>query len=356
MGARSDIEWTDATWTPIRARNRKTGKVGWHCEKPSPGCKHCYAESINRRLGTGLPFKPGHRKDVELFLDEKMLTAPLHWPKPSLVFPCSMTDLFGEFVPDAWIDRMFAVMALCPQHRFQVLTKRAERMRAYKTTPDRKRTIAATVMEISELLGRQAGSHKAKIKLDHFSRCFAGSGPFPNVWMGGSAEDQRRWDERLEHLAATPAAVRWVSVEPQLGHIDAGNAFDAPPDGSPYQPIDWVVCGGESGPGARPMHPDWPRWLRDQCAMAGVPFFFKQWGAWSPDAEHESEYRQTEFLDPNGGRHQAPGPALEIARQLGRTAARHLPMSALGVAQMYLKGKKAAGRVLDSRTHDGMPA
>ncbi|MEK9751770.1 MAG: DUF5131 family protein [Rhodospirillaceae bacterium] len=110
MGDRSRIEWTDASWTPIRARNRATGKVGWHCEHVSEGCRNCYAERWNRPYGTGLPYKPGHRADVELFLDEQLLTQPLRWRRPRRVFVCSMTDLFADFVPDEWIDRVFAVM------------------------------------------------------------------------------------------------------------------------------------------------------------------------------------------------------------------------------------------------------
>src|SRR3990167_1704387 len=124
MGAVSKIQWTDASWTPIRARNRATNKTGWHCEHATPGCEHCYAETMNKRLGTGLPFKPRHRKDVELFLDEKTLTAPLRWRKPRMIFVCSMTDLFADFVPDEWIDAMYGVMTQARMHIFQVLTKR----------------------------------------------------------------------------------------------------------------------------------------------------------------------------------------------------------------------------------------
>ena len=134
MGDHSKIEWTDASWNAIRARNKATGKVGWHCEHASPGCVHCYSESFNRdRLGTRLAFKPGHRDDVEIFLDEAMLLQPLRWRRPRKIFVCSMTDLFGEFVPDAMIDRVFAVMALAPQHTFLVLTKRSARLREYMT-------------------------------------------------------------------------------------------------------------------------------------------------------------------------------------------------------------------------------
>ena len=123
MGAKSAIEWTDASWSSIRARNLATDKIGWHCEHASDGCKFCYAEGINKRLGTGLAFKPGHltgpMAHLEIFLDEKMLLAPLRWKRPRMIFVCSMTDAFADFVKDEWLDRMFAVMALCPQHTFR---------------------------------------------------------------------------------------------------------------------------------------------------------------------------------------------------------------------------------------------
>jgi protein gp37 len=144
MAENSKIEWTDATWTPIRAmapHHEKGSMIGWHCEKVDAGCDNCYAQSINLRLGTQYPFKPGHLKhrnkfgeprgDVSMFLDEKMLTAPLRWRKTRMIFVCSMTDLFADFVPDEWVDKVFAVMALCPQHTFQCLTKRPDRAGAY---------------------------------------------------------------------------------------------------------------------------------------------------------------------------------------------------------------------------------
>jgi protein gp37 len=298
MAAKSDIEWTDATWTPIRACNRKTGKVGWHCEHATPGCINCYAEGFNERLGTGLPFKPGHRHEIELFLDEQMLLAPLRWKKPRMVFVCSMTDLFADFVRTEWIDRIFAVMALAPQHTFQVLTKRAERMQAY-VSDARERLIKVT----------PGGNDNVSVhtaKAYHSSTQIGGriAWPLPNVWLGVSTEDQRRADERIPYLRSTPAAVRFVSAEPLLGPIDAApylyiythsdiaklecGCSDEPlpfhenPDPADVATprIDWVIVGGESGRQARPMHPDWARSLRDQCDDAGVPFFFKQWGAW----------------------------------------------------------------------------
>ena len=293
MGDKSKIEWTDASWTPIRARNKETGKVGWHCEHVTPGCENCYAETLNKRLGTGFPFKPGHRKDVDLFLDEAMLLKPLHWRKPRMIFVCSMTDLFADFVPDAWIDKVFAVMALCPHHTFQILTKRSKRMRQYCSEQHAEHRITSTTY-----LVRSGGNDNTGMI----------SWPLPNVWLGVSCEDQQRADERIPDLLDTPAAVRFVSAEPLLGPIDFENIeITSWLDGlrktlrpEPYsenwpkmfwdvlrghqkwedkinQPkIDWIICGGESGAGHRPMQIEWAESIRQQCAKAGTAFFFKQ--------------------------------------------------------------------------------
>lgn len=303
MADKSKIEWTDASWTPIRARNRASSKVGWHCEHASPGCEHCYAESMNKRLGTGLAFKPGHRKDVELHLDEKMLLAPLRWEKPRAIFVCSMTDLFAEFVPDEWIDRIFAVMALCPQHRFQVLTKRSGRMRDYFVEPSVAERIdcdmGAIIASRVDPLARRSDDLRARApSLDE-------AWPLPNVWLGVSVEDQRRADERIPDLLATAAALRFLSCEPLLGPVDLDHVkfFDRETKGGGSEAgwesalngrrfniwldgdlvgepkIDWVIAGGESGPGARGSTQEveaWMRSLRDQCSVAGVSFFGKQ--------------------------------------------------------------------------------
>ena len=213
MSARSAIEWTDASWNPIRARNIKTGKIGWHCEHATTGCEFCYAEGINKRLGTGLPFKPGHRADIEIFLDEGMLLAPLRWKRPRRIFVGSMTDLFADFVTDAMLDRIFAVMALCPQHTFQVLTKRAARMREYiesiKPLPnapwDRLTEIAMDIGYTARGQGGNGGLVKR---------------PLPNAWLGVSCERQEEADERIPLLLQTPAAVRFISAEPLLGPVD----------------------------------------------------------------------------------------------------------------------------------------
>lgn len=202
-----------------------------------------------------------------------------HQVRRRRIFVCAHGDLFHEGVPDEWIDRAFAVMALAPQHTFQVLTKRAERMREYLSARNGmgNAALCAAINNIPYGLGVWHGALEM---------------PLPNVWLGVSAEDQTRTDERIPHLLATPAAVRFVSLEPLLGEIDLRRVsvrryglLDALTPGyftdgrPPRLGLDWVIAGGESGPSARPMHPDWVRSLRDQCTAAAVPFFFKQWGS-----------------------------------------------------------------------------
>lgn len=234
MGA-SSIEWTDATWNPVRG-----------CTKVSPGCKHCYAETFAERFRgvSGHPYEQGF--DPRFVPDQ--LDAPLRWRKPRRVFVNSMSDLFHEAFADEQIAAVFDRIECCPQHTFQILTKRAARLPEWFAWLARTRPKAQLVL--------------------------------PNAWLGVSAEDQRRADERITHLLATPAAVRFVSVEPLLGPVDLGWALEAhSPEttGVRTQPaLDWVIAGAESGNGARPMHEDWVRSLRDQCAAAGVKFFYKQ--------------------------------------------------------------------------------
>lgn len=272
MSDGSKIEWTDASWNPIRARNKATGKVGHHCVHHSPGCVFCYAEVFNKRLGTGLGYRAQDTQHVEIYVDDKALALPLRWKKPRKIFVCSMSDLFGEFVADELIDRVFAVMALSFQHTFQVLTKRADRMRAYlmdPKTPDR----------INAFMNVLAPAHWHNREL--YDYC-AGL-PLRNVWLGVSTEDQKTLEQRTLELLQTPAAVRFISVEPLLEEItlfSLNGPIDVP-DGIP-SPLHWVIVGGESGRHARPVHPDWVREIRDQCAAAGVAFFFKQWGEWAP--------------------------------------------------------------------------
>ena len=212
--AKSSIEWTESTWNPV------TG-----CTKISAGCKNCYAERMAKRLHA--MGQPNYRNGFRLTLHEHAVKLPLGWRKPQVVFVNSMSDLFHRDVPLTFLKRVFAVMAQAVQHRFQVLTKRAERL--------------------SELAPTLAWP--------------------PNVWMGVSVENGDHRD-RINHLRATPAAVKFLSLEPLLG----------PLPNLDLRGIDWVIVGGESGPRARPMDPTWARDLRDQCVAAGVAFFFKQWG------------------------------------------------------------------------------
>jgi protein gp37 len=275
-----------------------------------------------RFAGPGLPYE-GLAKRVKradgssearwtgkvVMASDDVLTMPLRWRRPRLIFVNSMSDLFHESVPDKWIDRIFAVMALCPQHTFQVLTKRPKRMRAYLSCdPDVLRNrwycaVPAGKWPISVAEAYAAIHPHCSNETRAIYRRTAAVWPLPNVWLGVSVEDQARADERIPELLATPAAIRWISAEPLLSDIrfrgtsedgqrqwdwltgETGTMFRDGPDFDQGPKLDWVVAGGESGRGARPMHPAWARSLRDQCAAAGVPFFFKQWGEWADERQ-----------------------------------------------------------------------
>ncbi len=219
MSDKSKIEWTDATWNPVRG-----------CTKISPGCKHCYAEVFAERF-RGVPGHP-YERGFDLRLVPEKLEEPLKWKSPRLVFVNSMSDLFHPGVPDDYIVRVAEVMQQADWHTFQVLTKRSERMR--------------------DLLNS---------KLRSAAKC-------SHVWWGVSVENQKHGLPRIEHLRAADAAVRFLSIEPLLE--DLGRVT--------LSGIHWVIVGGESGHGARPMQKSWVVSLKDQCRKSGVPFFFKQWG------------------------------------------------------------------------------
>lgn len=269
----SKIQWTDNSWNPIRAVT-SDDRVGWHCERVSPGCEHCYAETQNvaRRFdkGTGLPYNRKSRDVVQMVLHEDTLVKPLRWRKPRRVFVCSMTDLFGEWVPDEMLEQVFGVMKRCSQHQFQILTKRPERMRDY---------MQGRVQHARQLWAKVNDTDPARAER------FAVP---PNVWLGVSAEDQRRLNERWEHVANTPAAVSFLSLEPLLGSInlcwcsDSDLTWDGAQPHCPLHglnPVSWVIVGGESGPGARPCSVEWIRSILRQCQAAGVPAFVKQLGS-----------------------------------------------------------------------------
>jgi protein gp37 len=247
MGDKSGIEWTGATWNPV------TG-----CTKVSPGCDHCYAERVTERF-------QGKGAFATVTLHPERLDLPLRWRKPRKVFVNSMSDLFHDDVPDEFIARVFAVMALAEQHTFQVLTKRHGRMRSLLGSNGFQLAVMKAAVEISD-------SPCADIYADD------DRWPLPNVWLGVSVESQQWADIRIPALLATPAAVRFLSCEPLLGPVYLLTRYDD------YlihgRPVDWVIAGGESGPGARPMQVEWVRILRDQCVRAGIPFHFKQWGEW----------------------------------------------------------------------------
>lgn len=258
MGDKSKIEWTDATWNPV------TG-----CTKVSPGCDHCYAETFAERW-RGVPGHPyEHGFDVQM--RPERLDQPLRWRWPRRVFVNSMSDLFHNAIPDDYIARVFATMAEAPQHLFQVLTKRHARMRSLLSSVD----FAWSVFDhqtpgVRMRTGPAAGW------------------PLPNVWLGVSVENQWWAKTRIPALLDTPAAVRFLSCEPLLGPLTFRCAPWAPLRNANHldglRRFDWVIVGGESGPGARVMSPEWPRAIRDECVEAGVPFFFKQWGGRSAKA------------------------------------------------------------------------
>lgn len=234
MGTESAIEWTERTWNPT------TG-----CTKVSPGCKHCYAEVMARRLQA--MGAPGYERGFKLALQAHRLEEPLRRKRPTTYFVNSMSDLFHKQVPDAFLDQIFDVMRATPQHTYQVLTKRAERLPAYfakRTCPD-------------------------------------------NVWLGVSVENRRHGVPRIDFLRQVQARVRFLSVEPLLedvGELDLRN-------------IHWVIVGGESGHGARPMRREWAESVKQQCEAANVAFFFKQWGGWGADGVRRSKKANGRELD-----------------------------------------------------------
>ncbi len=315
------IEWADKVWNPV------TG-----CRPYSSGCANCYAQVQSHLRGAnpqpamqrkyhGLTVLNSHRRPTftgEVRCHEEDLLAPMKVKRPTTWFVNSMSDLFyGDEadrraaekkgqpftpVPFAFIDKVFAAMALCPQHTFQILTKRAERMAEYFRNGSIDVTEGgqgARCLDLGSdpfikplgllLADLYASSEESRVvSPDQW--------PLPNVWLGVSVEDQKSADERIPHLLRVPAAVRFLSCEPLLGPIkftrlhqfcpthdfESGFCSSPCPD---LRFVDWIIAGGESGRGARPAHPDWFRSLRDQCQAAGVPFFFKQWGDWQVEME-----------------------------------------------------------------------
>jgi protein gp37 len=330
---KTTIEWADESWNPI---------VG--CTEISPGCANCYAarlaatrlkntpqyKGLARNLKSEIQFDAVYPHGIPVgkiqprwtgevrnvfALDPKVLEEPVHCRKPRRIFVCDMGDLFHESVDVEWIAKVWIVMRDCPQHTFQVLTKRPQR--------------------VLDLFGHDSPYSK---------------NPLQNVWLGVSVENQHFADERIPLLLKTPAAVRWISAEPLLGPVNlqcvkgGENFIDAISGIRSIRPcLDWVVCGGESGPNARPMHPDWARSIRDRCHVAGVPFFFKQWGEWLPIRRSLCDMPSEET-------------GYRVMNALGRAWVAGAHQEQHTDPWLFQRvGKKKAGRLLDGREWNEFP-
>ena len=250
MSERTDIEWTDATWNPVRG-----------CTKVSPGCKNCYAETLSERFRgvQGHPFEQG----FDLRLVPEALSKPLSWRGSRRIFVNSMSDLFHDDVPFDFIAAVFGVMWACPQHTFQLLTKRPERMRRFFEWLQEEATERDPILECH----LQAARHGVKLLAKTIAQAPV-EWPLPNVWLGVSVETQE-YVGRTATILQCPAALYFLSCEPMLGPLDLSEYIAR---------VNWVICGGESGPRARPMDYEWAASLKDQCVDASVPFWFKQMG------------------------------------------------------------------------------
>lgn len=311
MADNTGIEWTDATWNPV------TG-----CTKVSAGCDHCYAETFAERFrGT-----PGnyYERGFDLQLRPEKLEQPLRWRRPRRIFVNSMSDLFHDQVPDDYIARVFAVMAYAHWHTFQLLTKRHSRMRSLLSSERFVDLFDIEFCKLPDWAPRWPDPDDAGHLMD---------GPLSNVWLGVSTENQQWADIRIPALLDTPAAVRFVSAEPLLGPIDLRPEWGYGPG------IDWIIVGGESGRGARPMHPEWARALRDQRSVVGAAYLFKQWGEWAPvlldRRETDHDVRYDGYRWPISEPHGAEDGTEVVMRRVG---------------------KRRAGRELDGRTWDQYPA
>lgn len=332
------IEWCTKVWNPV------TG-----CTKVSSGCKNCFAARMAKRLAGRCGYPADDSFRVTLHPDR--VDIPLRWRKPQRVFVNSMSDLFHDDVPTEFIYRVFAVMAEASQHTFLILTKRPKRM--------------------MELLTRPTIANDVWLQTSRGVTAEPSPWPLPNVWLGVSVEDQSQ-DQRIRHLLATPAAVRFVSYEPALGPLNPTRVacsrwpHDAPGPAEagmfdaltgerwalqhgqevgrhrdPQIPtLDWIIAGGETGPGARPAHPDWFRSLCDQGAAAGVPFFFKGWGEWFPRGQWEDN---PTLVLPDDSCAYIESPVT------------HVFTDADGPCPVHRVGKRAAGRLLDGREYSEFP-
>lgn len=331
----STIEWTDETWNPV---------VG--CSLISPGCTNCYAMKMAARLeAIGVTHYLGttHKTKGGAVWTGKIRVAPGHvirqplaWRKPRRIFVNSMSDLFHEDVSFETVDRVFAVAALTPQHTYQILTKRPDRMAEYVSDIHGEGLARLMLTKVDHQTGRRALLDL--IEADRLVR------PLPHVLLGVSVEDKVRADQRRAPMAQIAAAgwTTFVSYEPALGEVDwTGWEF-----------LRWLIAGGESGPNARPPHPGWFRIARDWCAENGVAFFFKQWGSWARDPDLDRHFISSDTTRPMGTVERLQATDGDYAVAWERLD--HDGVHALGT-QLKRIGKKPAGRLLDGIEHNGMP-
>lgn len=374
----SNIEWTEETWNPV---------VG--CDKVSPGCKYCYAIRMAWRLA-----HIGHSKEKykglvvknengqlnwtgKVNYDPRMLAKYIGTKTPKTVFPNSMGDIFHEELSVVTIAEIFAAMWLTPHVTYQLLTKREKRMEMIMNSEE-------FMIELHKAANRLHDQYIKPLESElYFYGEVAPGHSMPNVQIGVSVENQEAADQRIPPLINTPAAIRWISMEPLLGPVDISkyNMFSYCPEENGTidsgcrgckgdskgdcqaiirSPIDWVVVGGESGKDARPMHPEWARSLRDQCAAAKIPFFFKQWGVWHTRWFHAGkkefdfkfydsylQFTQKDWVQKGDACISIDGTRCKIGKDFMNCA--------YPVAIMQKVGKKKAGRLLDGKLHDDYP-
>ena len=322
------IEWTDETVNVVSG-----------CTPVSEGCEHCYAERTAPRLAGRFGYPADEPFRVTLHPDRLARLFKLR--KGKRIFLDSMGDLFHADVPDEYIAGVLGAVSVAGQHDLQVLTKRPERMaeffRGHTLLECQKEFIRSPRYDVAWKILLKPGFRLHALD----ARSIDGAGhyrwPLPNLWLGATAENQARWEERRDHLRRTPAAVQFLSAEPLLGPLELSD--------EDLRWLDWVIVGGESGPGARPMQPDWPRKVRDDCAAAGVPYFFKHWGEYAVCSPEKAGGRQCVLLDRDG----------EIYGEgWGRNgwADPDAPATAIWMARV---GKKAAGDLLDGQRHREFP-
>lgn len=317
MSSKSKIEWTQTSWNPL---------VG--CTKVSEGCRNCYAIRFSHRMSTTVPSYFGITKKIngkpewsdKIRVDRNKLRQPLTWKRARMIFVNSMSDMFHERVDDLDIAEIFAIMATESRHTFQILTKRPQRMATLLTDEPFKKSVE-TILH----------NWGYSLKLDNVW-------PLRNVWVGASVENEKSAIERVPYLLMTPAAIRWISAEPLLGRITNCSL------GVKLRGIQWIVAGGETGPNARPAHPDWFRALRDLCVSSGVPFFFKQWGEWGT-VENLKVYKNSQLaiVDPATGDFFLRNKTYNLLMPVEKS--RH----------MIRAGRKAAGRLLDGKEWNEYP-